>query len=1231
MPLGVNILSLLLADAAVAELPAPGPAPPELAWRGVRATIDAIAVRAEAAARSTDPRALALLYRLWNFDLLLEETDRVQVAVERVRTSARDPILRAHATYLAAQLALRRGDTDEAKRRVAEIGLVTEAMVIGPFDNSAGRGHDTRWPPEERQTFDGEVPGKAHPVRWRPITGLAPFGVIELSEILHPSSEASAYVAFAVEASRTTDAAIRTGSVDQLRVFLGRRLLASVDARRAANLDQDAIAARIPKGRSLVLIKSSWTDSSGRLLVRLTKPDGAALEGVRVLGDEASVRAAFESPHPAAPEARHAVVDVASPLTRAIDRYRGRERADALALSSDLWSVLSLFDRRKLPTPPETALIEAIRLSPDDPSLRFFFGHRVGPREPALAREQLEAALASDPGFAPASMELGQLAEQAGRLVDARASLAASVRSDPELSAAQTALEAMRFDELEASAAAALALARAPRIDRSSLALVELARMYRALGDKQAAKRTAERALAIDARSNLARQIAVGVALDRGEVEEALTLVDRGIALLPHAFRLRIQKARISAGVPGRLADAIAVVDEARESFPDVPSLESLRAELLLFAGRQSEALASLDRSLELDPQQPDVRKHRRALSGEKRELEDELSVDAIALSAEAPSDDEREWGAAYLADRSAIRLYENGKSTRFRQWVVRIQNAQLEEALRAHRIDYSPSREVVEILTAERIRSSGEVIQASQVSDEGEDGKVGGMYLDQRYKLIVFDDLEAGDVVHIRYRVESVGDNIFGGFFGDIEGVMAAVPKRNVLYGVIAPERIPLFASGIRTGRPERTKRGSDIMLTWRFDEVDGLELEPHPPAYPDLGMLVSVTTYETWSQLGLWYAGLFREQLELDEAARAGAKAAIAGAKDERAIIERLYNYVVKNTRYVGIELGIHGWKPFKASEVHRRRYGDCKDKSTLLAALLRDNGIDATLTLVRTSDRGRLPSDHATMWAFNHAITYVPKLDLFLDPTAEFSGSRELPYLDQGAMALVVHPDGRTKLLTLGESRAEDNLNRSTYVATFAKDGGLVLDGVERFFGARASSLRQEFEEVEQRRKRLEEQLSDVFTGVSVARAEFTDLADLEAPVEYRYVATVPRYGKLEEGVLSIPVALFRHEVAGTYAKLAERRTTLTITHPWSTQNVIRYRLPEGARVVELPESVTIDTEHIRLEQLVRKTEDGFETDDTVTMKSKQIQVEDYAEFREGCLAIDRALARKVVIAW
>lgn len=1209
-------------------LPPPQPAKADARWDSGAKVIEGLASEAENAARRGDPLALARLYRLTNFGRLVWAPDRIRTALDRIAKS-RDPLVRDHARFFAARDDRRRADLNKAREAIVDLGFLTTGQWIGPFDNATGRGHDQTYVPESGGGFDrGGTRGKGKMVEWHALDNLAPDGNIELARIAAPAREATVYVAAVLESPRRTTAALRVGSIDQLRVFVNGTDVFATDTRREAHPDQDAIPIVLERGDNLVLLKSSWLGDSGRLFARITAPRGGPLRGVRWIGDRERVRKAFSITSKS--KASHRVSTLTDGIERALGRAKGGKRAAALALRADLFAIASLYDARKLPIPPETDLEEAVRLAPADPWTRFFYAHRVRSRDPNLALAQWEAALASDPKFVPALLEIAEAAQRSGRVLEAHARLEEALAADPTLLMSHIARARIGHDVLAEEAAALVRLRKAPGFDKSPSALFEAARMAQSLSDVTSARRDIKRTLELDRDHPSARHMAINLALDAGDVDAALGHLSVAENLRPSDAHVVRRRARLLAGV-GRNEEAMNEVLRAAKIAPGSPTAWRLAAELALLAGDKKRAIASLEHALALDAQQPGVRKHLRALSGKREELEDEMTVDAVALAREPVTPEEKRWGAMYLLDRKAVRLFDNGKSTRFEQYVVRLTNPRLEDAVRAQRIPYSPSREVVEILSAERIRPSGEVQKASSIRDNGPRGKVSGMYVDQRFKLIVFDDLDAGDLVHIRFRVDSAGDNIFGGFFGDVEALQAGVPKKNVLYTAIAPERTPLFYSTIRAEAPEQEKKDGLIKYVWSYDHVDAIEIEPYAPPYPQLGSMVSVSTYETWDDLGKWYARLFSEQLELDEAARLAGKKAVRGAKTDADKVRRLYDYVVKNTRYVGIELGIHGWKPFKASEVHRRRYGDCKDKATLLSALLRDNGVDATITLVRTSDRGYLPDEHATMWAFNHAITYVPSMNLFLDPTAEFSGSTELPYQDQGASALIVHPDGRTKKTRLPKSGPKDNRNESDYVATIRRDTSLTMVGEERFYGARASQLRQELEEQKMRKTLLERQLGQVLAGAKITKATFSDLHDIEAPVEYQYAFDVPRYGRVEGDRLILPVALYRHEVAKAYAQLATRKHPLYLDHPWSTTNTIRYQLPEGSELQQLPEGTTIESKHVSLVQKVERVPGGFQTTDTVSIKSKEIPPEDYEEFRKTCLAIDRALARAVVIKW
>ena len=1014
--------------ASAQALPPPVAATAEQRWPGASEMVDRLARDAERFANQ-GAWSLARLYRVWNFNRLLEQTDRVAQTLDRLST-ARDPLLRDHARYLQAELLRQEGRLEEAQAQISSLGLVTDGWLIGPFDNSAGRGHGTSYPPEGTIELAEPVDSRGRPLKWQRLGGLAPEGAIELASLLPASQEATAYVAVIAEAERRTPAILRAGSADALKVWVNGHLVHDRNARRFAYLDQDAVGVVLDRGRNLLLFKTSWGSAEqGRLFARLTRRDGRPLTRVRLVADPAQFEALPRRPRRRGPDV--------PPIQAGLDRRpRGMRTVEALALEADLTAVMGLYDSRRLPTPAEEGLRAAVRAAPGDPHLRFFLAHRVKGRDPKLAREQFLAAVAADPGHAPAWLALGEMAREGQRPLEARTYLDKAVSADSAFLPATSARAVLGFEKFAEHILAVERLVQARGALRSASARVELGRLRRALGDAQRARQDLQAALKIDFTSETARQMLIDIALDAGDGDQAAALAAEQVRLQPWALGPRLRNIKLTwATDPERAHELLAATETA---FPAHPAVPALRADLALRAKETDRAVAALERSLSLDPYQPGLRRHRRRLVGGGRDIGSIYGLDAIAAAKAPVTDLERQYGAIFLTDRTGVELSASGRSTKYRQQVIRIADARVTDALRAHRVFYSPSREAVEILAAEQIRTNGQVLKPTAIRDDGPKGKVSGMYIDQRYKVIVFGDLAPGDTLHIAYRIDTRGENIFGGFFGDVLAVQGPLPKRDIRYTVTAPSSRPLYHATIRLPEPERATTDTEHRLSWRLAAIDPLDFEPLAPPYPRIGQMLSISTYDAWDELGRWYARLYGDQLELDESARRAGRAAVKGITDPAEKVRRLYAYVVKNTGYVGIELGIHGWKPFKASEVHRRRYGDCKDKSTLLSALLRDNGVAATITLVRTADRGRLPGDHATMWAFNHAITYVPELDWYLDPTAEFNGSRELPYQDQGAMALVVHPDGRTKLTTLPLSSPAITLTRlGTRPASVATD--------------------------------------------------------------------------------------------------------------------------------------------------------------------------------------------------
>ncbi len=170
-----------------------------------------------------------------------------------------------------------------------------------------------------------------------------------------------------------------------------------------------------------------------------------------------------------------------------------------------------------------------------------------------------------------------------------------------------------------------------------------------------------------------------------------------------------------------------------------------------------------------------------------------------------------------------------------------------------------------------------------------------------------------------------------------------------------------------------------------------------------------IQLTTFETWEQIGRWYASLEKDRRAPSPEVRAKAQDLTHGLNTEIAKTEALYDFVAKNFRYVSLSLGVGRYQPHAASDVLHDQYGDCKDKHTLLASLLEAEGFHAYSVLINSSRK--LDPDVPSPSQFDHVITMLPmgNQEVWMDTTAEVAPFRLLAYTLRNKQALVIPPAG------------------------------------------------------------------------------------------------------------------------------------------------------------------------------------------------------------------------------
>jgi hypothetical protein len=438
----------------------------------------------------------------------------------------------------------------------------------------------------------------------------------------------------------------------------------------------------------------------------------------------------------------------------------------------------------------------------------------------------------------------------------------------------------------------------------------------------------------------------------------------------------------------------------------------------------------------------------------------------------------------------------------------------------------------------------------------------------------------------------------------------------------LVAPADLPIHLSssplpGLRRQSSREGARRSE-RLTAR--DVPALKVEPAMPPVEERLAQAHVSTFPDWPAVGRFYWGLARDQLDVDEDLRRRAHALVQGLSDDRAKVAAIYRYAATETRYVALEFGIEGIRPRRAALSLARGWGDCKDKAALVVAMLREIGIEAELVLVRSGLRGGFDSSTASLAPFDHAVAYVPKLDLYLDGTAEATGTTELPALDRAALALRISAGAGVLTRLPDPSETESVIDRTLSVELSA-DGALRFSARLSNRGVFASEWRQRYHSDSTRRDRVAEDLSGMLGPVRLdagrAGLEASDLDAIEQPVTIAAQGT----GKAgaEAGGWVIPLGS-GFEMVARFATRPTRTEDVLVGPRRQLVQRFTVKLPAGTSLRSGPRPVRLDTPFGRFRLELAQQGDEITVLTELTLTRSRIAVADYSAWRQLCQQID-----------
>mgnify|MGYP000952680824 CR=1 FL=1 len=1172
---------------------------------------------------------------------LVEPLRKIEKLVEK------RPNLRAQVAWRLANCLRAAGDEKAAVREFRTLGFVSDWQIIGPFDNERGQGFDQAYGPEAALDLAAAYQGKKRKVAWQRNPCVAEDGYVDLAGMLRPNQEAVAYLLAYVQVSGRKDlpAAMRLASDDGVRVWLNGREVWKREAQRPATFDQDCFGVTLRPGANPLLVKVAQDDGGWGLRLRLTAPDGAPLDDVEVRADRV-----YDAPKPAegpAPE-----VDLG-----AIGYFGRRAEAgpgDAATLMrlGFMTARVAAFDREKGERPDRQLLEKALKAAPADARLWYVLsavaaaggGMQVeadeNPRRRALEQSvKLAPSAAAELELAAHYLrEYRNFGKAAAHLERARALSPDSL----EVRLLDVEMSGERGDSAETFAAAA-ALAKA--FPGSYRAQMTMAAALRTAGNLPAGAEAAAAALKLDCSEDAEAERLAGDWVGTGQLYKALEAYEGLLARRPYRADIRAGRARLLAA----RGDYAAAIDECQKGLNvcrEDHRLLALLGEYLAATKKPDRAREAWRQALELQPNFVELERYveyvENRVSYDRKYRENTAGLLAAAPRVDAADNQ----AGVYLLNKVIEKVYPDGTNSRTAHVLVKVLTDAGAKRFAEERIYYYADEQRATIRTARVIHADGSEKQADLLPEQTvpiSERKVA-------VRQIRFPALAAGDVFELEYRIDDLEQSFFGRYFGDVFHFRQDLPVALARYVLIAPAGLELHFRPVRCELAPEIRQDQEegaTVYTWTMRDLPRIESEPLMPPVTELSPAVEVSTYKDWADFGKWYWGLVRKQHEAGPEVARLSKELCAGAATEMDKIRAVYNHVVTDIRYVAWEFGVHGFKPYRAEQIVARKFGDCKDKATLICALLAEQGIAAHPVLIRAEPlRERQDLGLPLISLFNHCIAWLPatkdRPELWLDGTAQYCSIDALLDTDRGARVAVIAPEGAS-VRDIPPSAPEMNATTCDFRLSVDSEG--LARGTVRYAAAgnRSMVCRSNFQKPEYRSKILSRLHGRRHQGAAAVGVTCSDLMDLNVPVSLRYSVDLPGAARPSgDGlVLELPEDPLRGVLGyqgrdelfpahfTTYTPGAERRHDVVLPAAW--QYSVRYEvaLPEGYAPAGLPADARIETEFGKL-VVNRRMEGGkLIVEKLAALSVTRVPVAKYAGFRKFCLDADRAESEKIML--
>jgi hypothetical protein len=436
----------------------------------------------------------------------------------------------------------------------------------------------------------------------------------------------------------------------------------------------------------------------------------------------------------------------------------------------------------------------------------------------------------------------------------------------------------------------------------------------------------------------------------------------------------------------------------------------------------------------------------------------------------------------------------------------------------------------------------------------------------------INYKELKAGDATYFKIRLTTLKP-YFEGHFDMLEVFPLAYGWQSVEVNLSAPAGFPMYIQAVGFDGGRIADENGKARWQWRKENLKAFNIEPGMYDFFNSSPRIAATSFKNFEELGAAYWSETRKKAEVTPEVQTLADDITKDITDPSQQAYAIYEWVNKNIRYLSVVLDKGGWIPHSTSEILANRYGDCKDYSTVLYALLKAKGIESYPVLIRSEMGDWFPEVAVTDY-FNHAILYIPSLKLFADATAPNTRLGLLTQQIVGKKAILAGE--KTGVIEMPRDNPSDNQLLSEVEINFASDGSLKAISKNLYDGRTEIIFRPLFADAAARKN------SDNFVRMLLAYfgvygsgklVKVGNPFKVGEPFSVELEVDLPNFTTFTpKGMMQLPIAvnMMNSLELEQYVKTKSRNTNLILGATRFREN-FKLNFPEGVKVEKLPAPV------------------------------------------------------------